>query len=133
MIDDSSDMSPEIPQTGAESAEDGLRLVEGGRGLVVSLIGKSFNKRPVVRSVSLSLKRGEAVGLLGPNGAGKTTCFYMITGLIPVDSGSIEVDGHDVTKLPMYRRARRYMGSLVTSWPSTSMEPVSAWISPVIM
>ena len=59
-----------------------LRLVEGGKGLVVSRIGKSFNKRPVVRSVSLSLKRGEAVGLLGPNGAGKTTCFYMITGLI---------------------------------------------------
>ena len=65
--------SPENQQNGAEFAEDGLRLVEGGKGLVVSRIGKSFNKRPVVRSVSLSLKRGEAVGLLGPNGAGKTT------------------------------------------------------------
>src|SRR5258708_33360749 len=88
------------------------RLVEGGKGLVVSRIAKSFNKRPVVRSVSLSLRRGEAVGLLGPNGAGKTTCFYMITGLIPVDSGAIEVDGHDVTKLPMYRRARLGIGYL---------------------
>ena len=99
-------------QNGAESADEAFRLVEGGKGLVVSRIGKAFNKRPVVRSVSLSLKRGEAVGLLGPNGAGKTTCFYMITGLIPVDSGSIEVDGHDVTKLPMYRRARLGIGYL---------------------
>src|SRR5437588_370320 len=88
------------------------RLIEGGRGLVVTRIAKSFNKRPVVRSVSLSLKRGEVVGLLGPNGAGKTTCFYMITGLIPADTGSIEVDGHDVTKLPMYRRARLGIGYL---------------------
>jgi lipopolysaccharide export system ATP-binding protein len=95
-----------------EDAEEHLRLVEGGKGLVVSRIGKSYNKRPVVRSVSLSLKRGEAVGLLGPNGAGKTTCFYMITGLIAADTGSIEVDGHDVTKLPMYRRARLGIGYL---------------------
>src|SRR5271167_1342981 len=82
------------------------RVVEGSQGLVVTRIGKSFRKRPVVRGVSLSLKRGEVVGLLGPNGAGKTTCFYMISGLIPTDTGSIEVDGHDVTSLPMYRRAR---------------------------
>ena len=88
------------------------RVVEGGRGLVVTRIGKSFNKRPVVRSVSLSVKRGEVVGLLGPNGAGKTTCFYMITGLIPADTGTIEVDGHDVTSLPMYRRARLGIGYL---------------------
>ena len=104
--------STENRQTDGEIAGDGLRLVDGGKGLVVSHIGKSFNKRPVVRSVSLSLKRGEAVGLLGPNGAGKTTCFYMITGLIPTDTGSIEVDGHDVTKLPMYRRARLGIGYL---------------------
>src|SRR5258708_13302204 len=102
----------ETQQTAGDTAEEGFRLVEGGKGLVVSRIGKSFNKRPVVRSVSLSLKRGEAVGLLGPNGAGKTTCFYMITGLIPADTGSIEVDGHDVTKLPMYRRARLGIGYL---------------------
>jgi lipopolysaccharide export system ATP-binding protein len=88
------------------------RVVEGGKGLVVTRIGKSFNKRPVVRSVSLSVKRGEVVGLLGPNGAGKTTCFYMITGLIPVDGGTIEVDGYDVTRLPMYRRARLGIGYL---------------------
>jgi lipopolysaccharide export system ATP-binding protein len=106
------EISIENQQNGGETPSDSLRLVEGGRGLVVSRIGKSFNKRPVVRSVSLSLKRGEAVGLLGPNGAGKTTCFYMITGLIPADTGSIEVDGHDITKLPMYRRARLGIGYL---------------------
>jgi lipopolysaccharide export system ATP-binding protein len=78
----------------------------------VTRIGKSFRRRPVVRSVSLSLRRGEVVGLLGPNGAGKTTCFYMITGLVPVDYGTIELDGHDVTKLPMYRRARLGIGYL---------------------
>src|SRR5271170_6439160 len=88
------------------------RLVEGSQGLVVRRIGKSFRKRPVVRAVSLSLRRGEVVGLLGPNGAGKTTCFYMITGLIPADYGTIELDGHDVTQLPMYRRARLGIGYL---------------------
>ena len=88
------------------------RVVEGSQGLVVDRIGKSFKKRPVVRAVSLTLRRGEVVGLLGPNGAGKTTCFYMITGLIPADYGSIELDGHDVTQLPMYRRARLGIGYL---------------------
>src|SRR6201985_2688771 len=95
-----------------ENAQDNLRVIEGGTGLVVNRIGKSFNKRPVVRSVSLSLKRGEAVGLLGPHGAGKPPCFYMIPGLIAADTGSIEVDGHDVTKLPMSRRARLGIGYL---------------------
>jgi lipopolysaccharide export system ATP-binding protein len=107
-----SEKHTETAENMGENAQDSLRLVEGGKGLMVSRIGKSFNKRPVVRSVSLSLKRGEAVGLLGPNGAGKTTCFYMITGLIPADTGSIQVDGHDVTKLPMYRRARLGIGYL---------------------
>jgi len=88
------------------------RVIEGGKGLVVTRIAKSYNRRPVVRSVSLSLKRGEVVGLLGPNGAGKTTCFYMITGLIPGDAGTIEVDGTDVTRLPMYRSARLGIGYL---------------------
>src|ERR1700748_3272083 len=82
------------------------RVIEGGQGLTATRIGKSFRRRPVVRSVSLTLKRGEVVGLLGPNGAGKTTCFYMITGLVPADAGTIEVDGADITRLPMYRRAR---------------------------
>ena len=58
------------------------RVIEGGKGLVATRIAKSYNRRPVVRSVTLTLKRGEVVGLLGPNGAGKTTCFYMISGLI---------------------------------------------------
>jgi lipopolysaccharide export system ATP-binding protein len=87
-------------------------LVEGFQGLAANRIGKSFRKRPVVRGVTINLKRGEVVGLLGPNGAGKTTCFYMITGLIPVDYGTIELDGHDVTTLPMYRRARLGIGYL---------------------
>ena len=75
-------------------------------------VEKSFGSRKVVRGVSIYVRRGEAVGLLGPNGAGKTTVFYMITGLIPVDRGAIELDGHDVTKLPMYQRARLGIGYL---------------------
>jgi len=81
-------------------------------GLVVESIGKSFRGRPVVDNVSLRLRRGEVAGLLGPNGAGKTTCFYMITGLIPVDYGSIALDGHDITGQPMYQRARMGLGYL---------------------
>ena len=88
------------------------RVIEGSQGLSVTRIGKSFRRRPVVRSVSLTLKRGEVVGLLGPNGAGKTTCFYLITGLLRPDYGTIELDGHDITKLPMYRRARLGIGYL---------------------
>jgi lipopolysaccharide export system ATP-binding protein len=88
------------------------RLIEGFQGLSVSRVGKSFKKRPVVRGVSLTLQRGEVVGLLGPNGAGKTTIFYLITGLIPADYGSITLDGHDITALPMYRRARLGIGYL---------------------
>ena len=73
---------------------------------------KSYRGRSVVAGVDLSLRRGEAVGLLGPNGAGKTTCFYMITGLVPVDQGTIRINGHDVTRLPMYQRARLGVGYL---------------------
>jgi lipopolysaccharide export system ATP-binding protein len=80
--------------------------------LTVGNVVKSFKKRTVVRGVSLEVNRGEAVGLLGPNGAGKTTVFYMITGLIPADEGSIKIDGRDVTRLPMYRRARLGIGYL---------------------
>ncbi len=81
-------------------------------GLVAHNLGKSFKRRPVVRGVSVAVQRGEAVGLLGPNGAGKTTCFYMITGLISADYGTIYMDGQDITPLPMYRRARLGIGYL---------------------
>ncbi len=73
---------------------------------------KTYNKRTVVNGASLGVRRGESVGLLGPNGAGKTTCFYMITGLVKPDAGMIELDGHDVTGMPMYRRARLGIGYL---------------------
>lgn len=75
-------------------------------GLSVNSAGKSYKRRPVVRGVSLNVNRGETVGLLGPNGAGKTTTFYMIIGLIAADYGTINLDGIDVTHMPMYRRAR---------------------------
>jgi lipopolysaccharide export system ATP-binding protein len=75
-------------------------------------LDKSFGGRKVVNNVSIHLRRGEAVGLLGPNGAGKTTVFYMITGLIKADRGRIELDGQDVTQLPMYQRARLGVGYL---------------------
>jgi lipopolysaccharide export system ATP-binding protein len=83
-----------------------------GEGLIVNRIGKSFRGRAVVKGVSLRLARGEVVGLLGPNGAGKTTCFYMITGLISADYGTIFLDGQDITNQPMYQRAREGLGYL---------------------
>jgi lipopolysaccharide export system ATP-binding protein len=87
-------------------------VVGEARSLTVHSVEKSFVGRKVVRGVSLSLRRGEAVGLLGPNGAGKTTVFYMITGLIKADAGRIQFDGHDITHLPMYQRARLGIGYL---------------------
>lgn len=81
-------------------------------GVVVDAIGKTYKDRAVVKSVSLKLGRGEVVGLLGPNGAGKTTCFYMITGLIEADYGTILLDGQDITRQPMYQRARLGIGYL---------------------
>ena len=80
--------------------------------LIARGLTKTYRDRRVVNGVSLVVRRGEAVGLLGPNGAGKTTCFYMITGLVPVDEGSIEINGNDVTTMPMYRRARLGVGYL---------------------
>lgn len=81
-------------------------------GLMARGLGKTFKQRPVVRDVSITVKRGEAVGLLGPNGAGKTTTFYMIMGLVRPDSGEITLDGSPITALPMYRRARLGIGYL---------------------
>jgi lipopolysaccharide export system ATP-binding protein len=89
-----------------------LQPEPGSGWLTIRSVVKSFKQRTVVRGVSLDVARGEVVGLLGPNGAGKTTVFYMITGLIPADEGSIRIDGRDVTKLPMYRRARLGIGYL---------------------
>jgi lipopolysaccharide export system ATP-binding protein len=98
----------QIPQTGARAQARAAAQA----GLVVEGLRKSYKRRPVVRDVSLSVRRGEAVGLLGPNGAGKTTVFYMITGLIAADSGRISLDGTEITHLPMYRRARLGIGYL---------------------
>jgi lipopolysaccharide export system ATP-binding protein len=67
---------------------------------------KRYKSRNVVQDVSLEVSSGEVVGLLGPNGAGKTTCFYMIVGLVPADAGTIQLDGRDLTHLPIHRRAR---------------------------
>ena len=80
--------------------------------LVARGLTKSYRGRRVVDGASMAVRAGEAVGLLGPNGAGKTTCFYMITGLVPVDSGQILIDGNDVTAMPMYQRARLGVGYL---------------------
>jgi lipopolysaccharide export system ATP-binding protein len=98
------------PKTNGAAAAP--RMATRAGYLAVHSVEKSFGKRQVVRGVSIYVRRGEAVGLLGPNGAGKTTVFYMITGLIPADRGAIELDGHDVTKLPMYQRARLGIGYL---------------------
>jgi len=80
--------------------------------LEVKNIGKSYGEKKVVRDVSFSIKRGQVVGLFGPNGAGKTTCFYMMTGMIDPDVGSIILEGNDITKMPMYKRARLGIGYL---------------------
>jgi lipopolysaccharide export system ATP-binding protein len=81
-------------------------------------IGKSYKGRQVVRGVSVEVSRGEVVGLLGPNGAGKTTSFYMIVGLVAPDSGYVLADGADITRVPMYLRARQYGISYLPQEPS---------------
>jgi lipopolysaccharide export system ATP-binding protein len=85
----------------------------GGRGwLVATGLSKAYRGREVVHDASLAVARGEAVGLLGPNGAGKTTIFYMITGLVKADRGVIDIDGHNISGMPMYQRARLGIGYL---------------------
>lgn len=108
------DSTPNRPQPASTGTDTPAtpRLVSRNAGLVARNIGKRFKMRPVLRDVSLTVQRGEAVGLLGPNGAGKTTCFYVITGLISADYGSILLDGADISDLPMYRRARLGIGYL---------------------
>ncbi len=95
--------SPAADATTQDSVQSGLGVVS---------IAKSYDKRAVLTDVSLSVAKGEVVGLLGPNGAGKTTCFYSIMGLVKPDSGRITLDGADITKLPMYRRAILGLGYL---------------------
>ncbi len=104
--------APPASASRSEPGQASPRLVAENDGLTAVNIGKSFKKRPVLRGVNLNVQRGEAVGLLGPNGAGKTTCFYIITGLLAPEYGWITLDGHDITDMPMYRRARLGIGYL---------------------
>jgi len=101
------DRKPERPRAAAAA-----RPASREPFLATHGVEKSFGARKVVKGASLYVRRGEAVGLLGPNGAGKTTVFYMITGLIKADRGRIDLDGHDITRLPMYQRARLGIGYL---------------------
>ena len=94
------------------AAKPDLTVTPGSQGLSIRALRKSYKKRPVIRDVSMDLRRGEVVALLGPNGSGKTTCFYCIAGLVAPDSGHVYIDGHDVTALPMYQRARLGIGYL---------------------
>jgi lipopolysaccharide export system ATP-binding protein len=103
---------PAEPVTAPGPAAPPVELPPPTQGLVARNLGKRFKQRPVLRDVNVSVQCGEAVGLLGPNGAGKTTCFYIITGLISADYGTIYLDGQDITGLPMYRRARLGIGYL---------------------
>ncbi len=88
------------------------------RKLTTQEIGKTYGGRAVVRGVSLEIEQGEVVGLLGPNGAGKTTSFYMIVGLVRPDMGQVLCDGVDITRLPMYLRARHHGISYLPQEPS---------------
>lgn len=102
-----------MPETeSASNNTSSTKNLPDNEGLFADNIGKTYKKRQVVKNVSLRVHRGEAVGLLGPNGAGKTTSFYMIVGLVQPDTGSIRLDDTDITKLPMYRRARLGIGYL---------------------
>ena len=121
MFSRSKPAAPSVVRSRADEAFEGARAAEqtaeefwrGSEGWLTCYgVQKTYKKRMVVKGVSIAVQRGEAVGLLGPNGAGKTTTFYMITGLVPADAGRITIDGRDVTRLPMYRRARLGIGYL---------------------
>ena len=88
------------------------KIILHNQKLSIKNIGKEFKKKPILRSISLDVAKGEVVGLLGPNGAGKTTCFYIIMGLISADYGEIKLNGADITSLPMHLRARKGLGYL---------------------
>ena len=118
-----------MPETeSASNNTSSTKNLPDNEGLFADNIGKTYKKRQVVKNVSLRVHRGEAVGLLGPNGAGKTTSFYMIVGLVQPDTGSIRLDNTDITKLPMYRRARLGIGYLpqeASIFRGLNVEPVS--------
>jgi len=99
--------------TGADSS-----LIPTVRTLETEEICKAYGPRQVVRGVSMRIAQGEVVGLLGPNGAGKTTCFYMIVGLVRPDAGRVLVEGDEITRLPMYLRAREHGISYLPQEPS---------------
>ena len=100
-------MAASTPNTTEQPDDDPLAT-----GLIALHVGKRWRRRQVLRDVSLGVRRGEAVGLLGPNGAGKTTCFYILSGLASADYGQVILDGVDVTRMPLYRRARLGVGYL---------------------
>jgi lipopolysaccharide export system ATP-binding protein len=109
------DQSEELPNQQGQVSDvfDAHAEPEAGENFLTAYnIQKTYGSRKVVKGVSLAVRRGQSVGLLGPNGAGKTTVFYMITGLVPADEGRITIDGRDVTRMPMYRRARLGIGYL---------------------
>ncbi|MBK6456528.1 MAG: LPS export ABC transporter ATP-binding protein [Gemmatimonadetes bacterium] len=100
-----------VPTPTSRRAVD-TRLPASGSVLEASGLVKVYRKRRVVNDVAVRLQQGEIVGLLGPNGAGKTTTFYMIVGLIQPENGSIKLDGEEITRMPMFKRARRGIGYL---------------------
>jgi lipopolysaccharide export system ATP-binding protein len=91
---------------------DGAAPAAESSGLSCDRLVKEYGRRRVVNEVSIEVKRGEIVGLLGPNGAGKTTCFYMLVGMIRPDGGRVILGGEEITRLPMYKRARKGIGYL---------------------
>jgi lipopolysaccharide export system ATP-binding protein len=98
-----------VPNDSSTTSLSSSTSTAAGRGLSrlnIAHLQKRYGKRLVVKDVSLAVDAGEVVGLLGPNGAGKTTCFYMVVGLVPLDGGSIELDGSSIAHLPIHRRAR---------------------------
>ena len=110
--------SAEIETDRATRERDGATVTTSVRKLATEEIGKAYGGRQVVRSVSMQIAQGEVVGLLGPNGAGKTTCFYMIVGLVRPDTGRILADDEEITRLPMYLRARQHGISYLPQEPS---------------
>ncbi|MDR1233004.1 MAG: LPS export ABC transporter ATP-binding protein [Puniceicoccales bacterium] len=100
-------------------------MVTATSKLFVKKIEKFYGQREVIRDISMEINSGEVVGLLGPNGAGKTTTFYIVMGLIVADSGQIFLDDEDISKLPMYKRARKGMGYLPQE--GSSIRSLTVW------